>query len=91
MKVSRYYGRQDIRLEEVPTPEIGPGEMLVRVEACGLCGSDLMEWYVQEKAPTVLGHEPTGVVAEIGQGVGGFMVGDRVFVHHPVPCFTCHY
>jgi L-iditol 2-dehydrogenase len=90
MKVSRYYGRQDIRLEEVPTPEIGPGEMLVRVEACGLCGSDLMEWYVQEKAPTVLGHEPTGVVAAIGKKATGFEVGDRVFVHHHVPCFTCH-
>jgi len=71
-------------------PRISPGEILVQVKACGLCGSDLMEWYVAEKAPVVLGHEPTGVVAEVGQGVTGFAVGDRVFVHHHVPCFTCH-
>jgi L-iditol 2-dehydrogenase len=91
MKVARYYSRDDVRLEEVPVPEIGPGEILVRVEACGLCGSDLMEWYVKEKAPAVLGHEPAGVVAEVGQGVTAFQVGDRVFAHHHVPCFTCHH
>jgi L-iditol 2-dehydrogenase len=90
MKVARYYARQDIRVEEVPTPEIGPGELLVQVKACGLCGSDLMEWYVKEKAPTVLGHEPTGIVTEVGKGVSQFAAGDRVFVHHHVPCFTCH-
>jgi len=91
MKVARYYSRQDIRLEEVPVPRIGTGEILVQVKACGLCGSDLMEWYVKEKAPIVLGHEPAGVVAEVGEGVGEFEVGDRVFVHHHVPCFTCHH
>ena len=89
-KVARYYSPQDIRLEEVPVPQIGPGELLVQVKACGLCGSDLMEWYVREKAPAVLGHEPAGVVAEVGAGVTKFEVGDRVFVHHHVPCFTCH-
>jgi L-iditol 2-dehydrogenase len=91
VKVARYYDRQDIRLEEIPTPQAGPGEILVEVKACGLCGSDLMEWYVREKAPTVLGHEPTGVVAQVGKGVTEFGPGDRVFVHHHVPCFTCHY
>jgi len=91
MKVARYYSRDDIRLEEVPLPKIGPGEILVQVEACGLCGSDLMEWYVEEKAPAVLGHEPVGVVVEAGKGVEAFEAGDRVFVHHHVPCFTCHY
>ena len=91
MRVSRYYSRDDIRLEQMDVPEIGPGELLVQVKACGLCGSDLMEWYTAEKAPTVLGHEPTGVVAAVGQGVEAFSVGDRVFVHHHVPCFTCHY
>lgn len=91
MKASRYYGRDDIRLEEVSCPELGPGEILVKVVACGLCGSDLMEWYVKKKAPAVLGHEPAGVVAAVGQGVDAFAVGDRVFVHHHVPCFTCHY
>jgi L-iditol 2-dehydrogenase len=91
MKVAKYYSRQDIRIEEIPIPEVGPGEILVRVKACGLCGSDLMEWYVEKKAPTVLGHEPAGVVAAVGPDVTEFEVGDRVFVHHHVPCFTCHY
>ena len=91
MKVARYYSRHDIRLEDVPVPEVGAGEILVQVKACGLCGSDLMEWYVQTKAPAVLGHEPAGVVAEVGAGLEGFSVGDRVFVHHHVPCFVCHY
>jgi L-iditol 2-dehydrogenase len=91
MKVARYYSRQDVRVEDVPVPAIGPGEILVQVKACGLCGSDLMEWYVADKAPTVLGHEPAGVVTEVGEGVGEFEVGDRVFVHHHVPCFTCHH
>jgi L-iditol 2-dehydrogenase len=91
VKVARYYSRHDVRLEEVPVPGIGAGELLVQVKACGLCGSDLMEWYVQEKAPTVLGHEPAGVVLEVGEKVEDFKVGDRVFVHHHVPCFTCHH
>jgi len=91
MRVARYYSRGDIRVEDMPVPEIGPGEILVQVKACGLCGSDLMEWYVAEKAPTVLGHEPTGVVAEVGEGARELEVGDRVFVHHHVPCFTCHH
>jgi L-iditol 2-dehydrogenase len=91
MKVARYHNRRDVRVEDVPVPAIGPGEILVQVKACGLCGSDLMEWYVAEKAPTVLGHEPAGVVSEVGEGVREFEVGDRVFVHHHVPCFTCHH
>lgn len=91
MKVARYYSRQDVRLEEVPVPKIGAGELLVQVKACGICGSDLMEWYVKTKAPAVLGHEPAGVVVEVGQGVEGFQVGDRVFVHHHVACFVCHH
>jgi L-iditol 2-dehydrogenase len=91
VNVSRYYSRDNIRLEEMPIPEIGPGELLVQMKACGLCGSDLMSWYADEKAPTVLGHEPTGVVVEVGAGVEQFAAGDRVFLHHHVPCFTCHY
>jgi L-iditol 2-dehydrogenase len=91
VRVARYYSRNDIRVEEIPVPGIGPGEILMRVEACGLCGSDLAEWYVAEKAPVVLGHEPAGVVAEVGEGVRDFEVGDRVFAHHHVPCFTCHH
>jgi len=91
MKVAKYYSRDDVRLEEMPLPEIRAGEILVQVKACGLCGSDLMEWYTKEKAPAVLGHEPAGVVVQAGAGVETFAAGDRVFVHHHVPCFTCHY
>jgi L-iditol 2-dehydrogenase len=91
VRVARYYGWGDVRLEHMEVPEIGPGEMLVQVRACGLCGSDLMTWYADSKAPTVLGHEPVGFVSRIGNGVDGFCLGDRVFVHHHVPCFVCHY
>lgn len=92
MKVARYYSHDDVRLEEMPLPEIGPGELLVQVKACGVCASDAVEWYLKLKGPPlVLGHEPSGVVAQIGEGVERFAVGDRVFVHHHVPCFVCHY
>lgn len=91
MRVAKYYGWDDVRLENMEVPEIGPGEMLVQVRACGLCGSDLMEWYADSKAPAVLGHEPVGFVSQVGSGVAHFTPGDRVFVHHHVPCFVCHY
>jgi L-iditol 2-dehydrogenase len=91
MRVAKYYGWDDVRLENMEVPEIGPGEMLVQVRACGLCGSDLMEWYADSKAPAVLGHEPVGFVSQVGSGVADFTPGDRVFVHHHVPCFVCHY
>jgi len=91
MKVAVYYNNHDVRLEERPIPQIGPGELLVRVESCGLCGGDTMEWYLVHKAPIILGHEPTGVVAEVGAGVKKFQVGDRVYVHHHVGCMACHY
>jgi L-iditol 2-dehydrogenase len=91
MRVARYYSRDDVRVEQMEIPEIGPGELLVQVKACGLCGSDLMEWYADSKAPAVLGHEPVGFVSRLGDGVEEFSPGDRVFVHHHVPCFACHY
>lgn len=91
VKAAVYYTMDDIRIEEMPTPEIGPGEMLVEMKACGVCGSDLMEWYLQDRAPLVLGHEPAGVVVEVGEGVEKFRPGDRVFVHHHVGCLSCHY
>jgi L-iditol 2-dehydrogenase len=91
MRVARYHGWDDVRLESMEVPEIGPGEMLVQVRACGLCGSDLMRWYADSKAPAVLGHEPVGFVSQVGSGVVGFAPGDKVFVHHHVPCFVCHY
>jgi L-iditol 2-dehydrogenase len=89
MRVAVWYSNRDVRVEERPVPEIGPGEVLVRIEACGLCGSDGMEWYRLHKAPLVLGHEVSGEVAEVGQGVQTLRVGDRVSVAHHVPCNTC--
>jgi len=86
-----YYNNRDVRLEEIPTPRIGSGELLVKVLASGICGSDVMEWYRMKKAPRVLGHEIAGEIVEVGGGVDRYKVGDRVFVSHHVPCNTCHY
>ena len=91
MRVAMYYSVQDIRIEEMPVPSIGAGELLVRVRASGICGSDVMEWYRARAAPLVLGHEIAGEVAAVGDGVGPFRVGDRVFVTHHVACGQCRY
>jgi L-iditol 2-dehydrogenase len=91
MRAAVYYNNKDIRIEERPIPEIGPQELLVRVVASGICGSDVLEWYRLKKAPLVLGHEIAGKIEMIGQEVQGFSVGDRVFVSHHVPCNTCRY
>jgi len=91
MRVAMYYNNRDVRLEEMPVPKIGPGELLIRTRASGICGSDLMEWYRIKKAPLVLGHEITGEVAAVGDGVGDFRVGDRVYSSHHVPCGKCRY
>ena len=91
MRVAMYYNNQDVRLEEMRVPKIGAGELLVRIRASGICGSDLMEWYRIKKAPLVLGHEITGQVVEVGNGVRDFRVGDRVFSSHHVPCGNCRY
>ncbi len=91
MRVAMYYNNRDVRLEEVPQPKIGPGEILVKVIASGICGSDVMEWYRVRKAPVVLGHEITGEIVEVGEGAGRYKIGDRVFVSHHIPCNTCHY
>ncbi len=80
----------DVRIEERPVPRPGPGEVLVAMRACGICGSDLMDWYTATKAPAVLGHEPAGVVVE-SRGPGLPEPGTRVFVHHHVPCGDCDY
>ncbi len=90
MKVAMYYKNDDVRLEEMPIPEISEDEILVKVLASGICGSDVMEWYRIKKAPLVLGHETTGTVEKIGKGVKGYKKGDRVFVTHHVPCYNCH-
>ncbi len=91
MRVAMYYSNSDVRIEEAPIPQIGKGELLLKSLACGICGSDVMEWYRINKAPLVLGHEATGEIAEIGEGVNQFKKGERVFVSHHVPCNTCHY
>ncbi len=91
MRVATYYRNNDIRLEERPAPPIGPGEILVKVIASGVCGSDVMEWYRIKKAPIVLGHEIAGEIAAVGEGVAAYRPGDRVFVSHHIPCNTCSY
>ncbi len=91
MRVAMYYSNKDVRLEEMPVPSIGPGELLIRVRASGICGSDVMEWYRLHKAPLVLGHEIAGEIVEVGEGVEGYTIGGRIAVSHHVPCNTCHY
>jgi len=91
MRVATYYRNNDIRLEERPVPPIGPGEVLVKVFASGVCGSDVMEWYRIKKAPIVLGHEIAGTIAAVGEGVAAYRPGDRVFISHHIPCNTCTY
>jgi L-iditol 2-dehydrogenase len=91
MRVAMYYNNQDVRVEEMPVPRIGPGELLVRVDASGICGSDVMEWYRITKAPLVLGHEVAGTVVKVGEGVERYSEGDRMVVTHHVPCNACRY
>ncbi|MBI4551660.1 MAG: alcohol dehydrogenase catalytic domain-containing protein [Candidatus Latescibacteria bacterium] len=89
MKVATVYDIDDIRIEDVPVPEIGPRDALVRMKRCGICSGDVTPWYIRRKAPIVIGHEPAGVIAEVGAEVEGFRPGDRVFIHHHAPCFRC--
>lgn len=91
MKVARWYNNQDIRIEEVPTPTPGPDEMLVKVISCGICGSDIVEWYRLPRAPLVPGHEIGAEVVAVGQAVKKFIPGDRVFIAPKVPCMQCEY
>jgi L-iditol 2-dehydrogenase len=91
MKVARYYGEGDIRIEEMPVPEPGPDEIVIRVRASGICGSDVMHWYRAGRGPLVLGHEIGGEVAAVGANVRTYGVGERVTASHHVPCNTCHY
>ncbi|MBM3255075.1 MAG: zinc-binding dehydrogenase [Candidatus Omnitrophica bacterium] len=91
MRVAKYYSNSDIRIEEAPRPKIGKGELLIRIEACGICGSDVMEWYRIDRVPLVLGHEVAGVVEEAGEGVVAYKKGQRVSASHHVPCGSCEY
>jgi L-iditol 2-dehydrogenase len=91
MRIAQWYNNRDVRIEEVAVPQIGPGELLVRVEASGICGSDVMEWYRLDRAPLVLGHEIAGQIVAVGEGVERYKEGERVSAAHHIPCNTCHY
>jgi L-iditol 2-dehydrogenase len=91
MRVLMYYANHNVRVETMPIPEIGPDELLLKVFASGICGSDVMEWYRRDKVPLVLGHEVAGEVVSTGERVLKFKPGDRLAVTHHVPCNTCHY
>ena len=91
MKAAKYYSNSDVRIEEVPVPEIGPRELLVKMKFCGICSSDALEWYRKPRAPMFLGHEATGIVERAGKEVKKVKVGDRVYIHHHIPCHTCYY
>jgi L-iditol 2-dehydrogenase len=91
MRAAVHAGPGLVRVEDRPTPPIGPGEMLVRVRGCGLCGSDLAKLRLETAQPAVYGHEVVGIVAALGAGVEGLEPGDRVVVAHHVPCLACHY
>jgi L-iditol 2-dehydrogenase len=91
MKAAKLYSFNDIRVEDVPVPDVGPGEALIKVRASGICSGDVMPWYIEKKAPLVLGHEPAGEIVETGKNVKDFKPGDRVFVHHHAPCMLCSF
>jgi L-iditol 2-dehydrogenase len=89
MRVARSVTPREVRVEQAPEPEPGPGDVVCRVLACGVCGSDVLDTWVARKVPTVLGHELAGEVQALGDGVEGVAVGDRVVVHHHAPCGEC--
>ncbi len=100
--MARLYRFDDIRVEEIPVPELGPGDALMKTKACGICSGDVMPWYIEKKAPLVPGHEPAGEIVALGKDLlhiqnsklktqNIFNVGDRVFVHHHAPCMECRY
>jgi L-iditol 2-dehydrogenase len=101
MKAARLYRLNDIHVEDIPVPEMGPEDALIRTKACGICSGDVMPWYIEKKAPLVPGHEPVGEIVELGKEVinssrasrhaSRFKIGDRVFVHHHAPCLDCRY
>ncbi|MCL5062858.1 MAG: alcohol dehydrogenase catalytic domain-containing protein [Nitrospirae bacterium] len=96
MKVAKLYSFNDIRIEDIPVPQIGPRNALIKTRACGICSGDAMPWYIEKKAPLVLGHEPVGEIVELGSLLHhsitpSLSVGDRVFVHHHAPCMNCRY
>ena len=91
MRVAFWYNNSDIRVQKIPTPEPGPREMLVKVMSCGICGSDVVEWYRLPRAPLVQGHEIGAEVVKTGGAVKGYKPGDRVCIAPKVPCMKCAY
>ncbi len=94
MKAVKLYKFDDIRTEEIPLPEPGEREALVKVKACGICSGDVMPWYIEKKAPLVLGHEISGKIVKIGKSIKkeiSLKEGDRIAVHHHAPCMKCFY
>ena len=91
MRVAMYYSNSDVRLENFPQPKISKDEVLMQVEASGICGSDVMEWYRRDKVPLVLGHEVAGVIKEAGKSVKNFKAGDRIVATHHVSCGECKF
>ena len=92
MKAAVYKGGSVVEVESIPVPEIGAGEILIRVEACGICHTDLKKIeYDLLAPPRIYGHETAGVVAAVGDGVTRFSPGDRVIVFHHIPCRKCFY
>jgi len=95
MKVAKLYSFNDVRIEDIPVPQTGQSAALIKTKACGICSGDAMPWYIEKKAPLVLGHEPVGEIVELGSLLhhsnAPFSIGDRVFVHHHAPCLNCKY
>jgi len=106
MRVLRWHGQKDIRVEEVPEPQVGPGQVKVKVKWCGICGTDIHEYEAgpllvkvtkphplpgSKMAPVIMGHELSGDVTEVGEGVTNINVGDRVVVRPTIPCYNCYY
>src|SRR3984893_47144 len=92
MRAAVYRGVNDVRVETIRVPEIGAGEVLVRIDTCGICGTDLKKIHTgSHSAPRIFGHEMAGTIAKVGDGGTGFAIGDRVMAYHHIPCGTCYY
>ena len=91
MKAAKIYDMDDIRIEDLPIPEIGPRDALVKMYRCGICSGDVTPWYIRRKAPIVVGHEPAGIIEALGDEVESLSIGDRIFVHHHAPCYRCRH
>lgn len=92
MKAAKAFDYDDVRIVDLPKPEIGPEEALVRVVTCGICSGDVTPWYIKKKCPIVIGHEPCGQIVALGERADPrFSVGDRVFIHHHAPCHDCRH